>query len=451
MPREPTRKSVTFSQSEFTILIAGLFILTTAAADQPQNAPSTDAHLLDPNTVVVLPIVNDTTSPEFTQLSEELSELILQQLNSSGTLNVIGGASVMPYAGSTMTEQEIGKIFGAENIVVVDVVEDEESLQISMTVFSGSSGTEKFGGAGSFTKSARSLDFTSGFSRMAERVIESLTRPKFTPPTQKQIALDNQAQFLDVTLREKDRISALAGLHYAFDDLRSGAVAAAAVELAANSDNERTRGQVWRYLQGTKDPYLVQPLLDALAYDSSQYVRREAATTLEDYIEEPGVRDALATAMENDDSKNVRDQALLSMSTEQEQQEIITRTILDESLSDRERLYPLWSEKFQNSNRTALTDEAIDAMVVMAMNSDNPDIRTAVWRHLRGVNRSEIVSPLLKHLADDPSEDVRISAAVRLGEYLDQAGVRDALETAATDDAVPNVRRAARVAINRNN
>jgi HEAT repeat protein len=67
-----------------------------------------------------------------------------------------------------------------------------------------------------------------------------------------------------------------------------------------------------------------------------------------------------------------------------------------------------------------------------------------VWHHLRGIDNPDLVSPLLHQLANDPDERARESAASLLGEYLDYAGVRSALEEAALNETSRSARRAAR-------
>jgi HEAT repeat protein len=59
-------------------------------------------------------------------------------------------------------------------------------------------------------------------------------------------------------------------------------------------------------LRGADDPYLVEPLLIALANDSYEHVRDAAAEGLAEFLDEAGVREALEEALVNDPSPLVR-------------------------------------------------------------------------------------------------------------------------------------------------
>jgi hypothetical protein len=54
---------------------------------------------------------------------------------------------------------------------------------------------------------------------------------------------------------------------------------------------------------------------------------------------------------------------------------------------------------------------------------------------------------LISRLHDDSDQDVRITAVHGLQQYLDEAGVRQALETAAANDPSEMIRRQARNAL----
>jgi len=85
------------------------------------------------------------------------------------------------------------------------------------------------------------------------------------------------------------------------------------IQLGEASDTARTRAEVWRQCSGLRDPSLVTPLLNALRHDRSARVREEAAETLGDYLDDPGVREALEFAAGNDESYDVRAKANASL------------------------------------------------------------------------------------------------------------------------------------------
>jgi HEAT repeat protein len=66
---------------------------------------------------------------------------------------------------------------------------------------------------------------------------------------------------------------------------------------------------VWRQLSGVTDRRLLQPLLDALAFDTSVNAREEAAETLSDFLPDPAAESALRHAADNDPDEGVREDA----------------------------------------------------------------------------------------------------------------------------------------------
>jgi len=120
-----------------------------------------------------------------------------------------------------------------------------------------------------------------------------------------------QTTVLDITKTDRERLLALSQLRMGrLVDSKSEPLSAktvvAMVEMARNSDSPKIRTQVWSALSGTGDPYLVQPLLDALANDSEELVRDAAARGLVEFRDEAGVREALEEASVNDASPLVK-------------------------------------------------------------------------------------------------------------------------------------------------
>lgn len=60
---------------------------------------------------------------------------------------------------------------------------------------------------------------------------------------------------------------------------------------------------------------LVPPLMQALGQDAEAAVREEAAETLENYLDQPGVRQILETAARSDPDADVRRQAQAVLSS----------------------------------------------------------------------------------------------------------------------------------------
>lgn len=88
------------------------------------------------------------------------------------------------------------------------------------------------------------------------------------------------------------------------------AIVAEAVRIGTTSPDPRIRGDIWLQAKANHThPLLLQPLLEALSYDPSSGVRGMAARTLALYLDQPGVREALQVASEQDPDLNVRQQA----------------------------------------------------------------------------------------------------------------------------------------------
>lgn len=85
------------------------------------------------------------------------------------------------------------------------------------------------------------------------------------------------------------------------------------LHLAQASEDGALRAEVWRQLNGLKDPGLQVALLDALASDSNARVREGAADSLGAFLPDPGVEDALRFAQENDADPGVQKQAAASL------------------------------------------------------------------------------------------------------------------------------------------
>ena len=201
-------------------------------------------------------------------------------------------------------------------------------------------------------------------------------------------------------------------------------------------------------MAGVGDPYLIQPLLYSLANDDSERVRRQAAKTLRDFLDEPGVQDALEYAGENDASEWVRSEIRFSMLSEAEQQEECLMTALDTTKTERERLLALTRLRYDaRFTKRTLSGDVIIAMAQLARSPDSPRTRLRVWSHLKKTGDTYLVQPMAEALAADPDEEVRATVARGLGEFLGYPGVREDLEEALLNDTSPLARKAAEEAL----
>jgi HEAT repeat protein len=66
---------------------------------------------------------------------------------------------------------------------------------------------------------------------------------------------------------------------------------------------------------------------------------------------------------------------------------------------------------------------------------------------MSGAGQPSLAQPLMNALRSDVDSAVRAAAAGTLGEYLEEPGVRQALEQAASSDIEPSVRQRAQAAL----
>lgn len=229
-------------------------------------------------------------------------------------------------------------------------------------------------------------------------------------------------------------------------EARTDAVVAAAVELATIAPAQRS--SIWRAMHGVDNPYLIEPLLDSLAYDSNDYVRRAAAATLDAFLAEPRVLAALERAQASDASEAVRESAQRALLIERERNELALQALLDETLPARQRLRAIWIHSGRSVRSVPLTDEAARTVFEIGSGSTDPEVRRTAWSTLGGgrVYNPTFRSVLLDDFANHSSDSVRSAAALALAQYAHDPEVRAALEQAESDASF-EIRRAARMAL----
>jgi hypothetical protein len=155
-------------------------------------------------------------------------------------------------------------------------------------------------------------------------------------PAQRQAAIaDARAIVLNAALPATERVEALGKLPQT-PETRDDAVVAAAVELATLAPGLRV--SIWRAMYGVENPYLIEPLLNALVYDTADHRRRAAASALGTFIAESRVKAALEQAQASDPSQAVREAAQQALLSEEELDQLALQELLDERLSAQERL-----------------------------------------------------------------------------------------------------------------
>jgi len=128
-----------------------------------------------------------------------------------------------------------------------------------------------------------------------------------------QLLASNHKKLLDPRNTAAQKLAAWRQLRHipgSYDD----AVVSVMTQIGLSSVDEATRADVWRQADGSSThPAIGTALLQALRADSAASVRSEAAETLENYLDTPGVRQSLEFAAQNDASKEVRRQALKTL------------------------------------------------------------------------------------------------------------------------------------------
>jgi DNA-binding CsgD family transcriptional regulator len=136
------------------------------------------------------------------------------------------------------------------------------------------------------------------------------------PPTGAPVAPERDAlvllkqRVLNPQNDPKDRLEALRELRDR--NGRDAQMAAAMAALARSTTDPAIRADIFRQLNGMRDPSLKPVLIEALQNDASEEVRSEAAETLAGHSDDPAVGALLVAVSRNDADSEVRGQAVES-------------------------------------------------------------------------------------------------------------------------------------------
>lgn len=415
----------------------------TNAAKPANSTNGPTEHALDPNTIVIALVLHPELEARRAALLAQFQEEILRRLRVVPGLNVVQPEVVESFLLSGIPEEQIALNLGAGHLVVLSTTSGPSaSLTVTPVDMLRGAATGKMGGSGPFdAKWPTRLE--SDAAAVADFIKEGLT--SFTPAQRQAAVTDARAIVLNAALPVRERVTALGELPRTPDAL-TDAVVAAAVELAAIAPG--WRASIWRSMYGVDNPYLVEPLIDSLTYDSAEHIRRQAAASLHTFVGEPRAKAALAQALASDPSEIVREAARRALSTDEEVDQQALRKLLDVTLSDRERLMAMSLLEGRNARSVQLTKEAARAVFDIGVNATDPGIRGWAWSRL---GRSDVDDPsfksiLLDDLANHPTDEVRSMAAYALAQYIDDSAVLAALGQAESDASFL-VRYAARKAL----
>ena len=433
-------------------------LASAGGAALPSDAATSPARLaLDPHSIVVLAVPDPAADAVATAEFAKCHEQVLQQLRAVRGLNVIAGERVAAFERFNLLPEEIARELGAGTTLVLKIMGHQPSC--SATWFDTQTGAEQEPGVRAFRAFDGDGQPDDGWKSFAAKVA-GLTRDAALKDTSTLIA-EAQATVLNTALSDADRASALFDLRQpptwgleGYDD----AVVVAAAQIATTSRDAQAREAAWRGVRGVDHSHLTQPLLHSLANDPDEDVRREAAFALAYLVDEPGVRDALARAAAEDPSQHpaarcclpaVREAAQRSLLSEQELVELTLETLMNDALTDQERLRPMMESADGRGVPASLGDEAARAVFDIGRRSEDSGVRARAWWSLgRAGPNPEFARALLADLTTHVEENVRGAAAAGLAQYTDDPAVWTGLERAMAEDVSQNVRRRAREALN---
>jgi len=418
-----------------------------ASAETPSEASdstsSRSEHALDPNTIVILPVPHPELDPRRAALFARFHEEILRRLQAVPGLNVVRPEVVDPFLRSGIPEEQVARDLGAGHLVVLSTMSEPSAwLTITPVDMATGAATGSMGVRPPFD-SKWPAELASDAASVADFIKRGLTQ--YTPAQRQAAIADARAVVLNAALPATERVEALGKLLQT-PEARTDAVVAAAVELAALAPE--LRASIWRAMFGVENPYLIEPLLNTLVYDTADHRRRAAASALRTFIAEPRVKAALEQAQASDPSQAVREAAQQALLSEENLDQLALQKLLDETLSAQERLAATWRTTGRHAREVPLTDEAAWAVFDIGARATDPDIRGMAWGKLgrSRVDDQSFTGVLLDDLANHPSDSVRRMAANALKQYTDDSAVRAGLEQAESDPSF-DVRRAARWAL----
>jgi TolB-like protein len=461
-----------------TACIAAVVVaaVTSAIAEELKPSdPETEYRAqtaLDLNAIAVLPIEVLTSDPFVPQLSVDAYNELIKRLEAVNRFNVVEKGRVEPFAGTDLSPKEIARELGVNNIVQghIELRPPYYVLQlqfISVQDDRSRRGTHALIGVTDPTIKCAINPETAlpdGISDVAASV-EQWLFPIAEPTWEEQAAI-GQSVFLDTSLSDKERMLGLRDLRNARGrasmigvkgrivprgegiadkpQMYNGSIVVAAAQIGLESEDESIRHSIWFTMAGVGDLYLVGPLLQSLKNDDDVWVRAQAATTLADFIDEPGVRSGLDYARVNDAEEMVRKAANLSILSDAEKQDYWKAIVLSPSDSDQARMRAIFSLQKNFRDAEPLDEEIMQRGIALGTRSSDPRVRSGVWFSLSRNGDPIVVEPMLQLLSEDPDERVRERVLMVLSmRFIEEPGVREAIEGAQTNDSSPLVRKAA--------
>ena len=446
----------------FAIVFAAVTPVTAEQLESSNPEAGQDAQLaLDLNAIAILPIEVLTVDPVGPEISVAAYNELLNQLAADGRFSVVEQRRVEPFVNSDMSPAEIARELGVGNIVQGSVQLMPPYYVLRLQFFNAQTERSRFGTTAligvtdPMIKCAINPEtaLPDGISDVVDSVEQWLF--PVAEPTGEQKLIIARSVFLDASLPDKERMLGLRDIEQAHMFLNrggrdeegtaySGSVVVAVAQLGLESEDEGVRHGMWFRMAGVGDVYLVEPLLHSLKNDDDVWVRAQAATTLADFLDEPGVRIGLDYARVNDTEKMVRKAAHFSMLSISEQQDYLKSIVMSPSESDQARMRAINDLQRDYRDAEPLDDEVMQRAIALGTRSRDPRVRSDIWGSISRTGDPKVVEPMLQLLSNDPDERVRERVLLVLSHrFIDEPGVREAIEGAQTDDSSPLVRKKA--------
>ncbi len=129
-----------------------------------------------------------------------------------------------------------------------------------------------------------------------------------------QVAAAAVTLMIDPTVDDMAKMQAWGNMRMNARETWTDEIVTEAVRIGTTAEDGQVRADIWRQAHANHThPMLLQPLLQAVASDPHPSAREEAAETLDLYLDQPGVREALQFAADYDENPGVRRQATVSL------------------------------------------------------------------------------------------------------------------------------------------
>jgi HEAT repeat protein len=286
----------------------------------------------------------------------------------------------------------------------------------------------------------RRTDDLARFEQEVQLVARGLRYLLAGPETRDALLANLLENFVDSSRSENDRLTAL--IEYRMNRMRAGrigeplpeAAVSAMIELGSTATNPQVRRQIWRIVQAVPQAEFRGALLQALLYDSSEAVRREAANALAEFPDATASTREILALQSNANilaGQAFRDE-WLARDTDSRYAYVLA-TLLDTDLTGAERI-SAFDRALQLASspefvgRLRSDERVLAALGDIAVSADDTRVRVVALRELAKSGHPGFIGLFIEHLGAGQPLDIRLTAANALWEhYADNAEAEEAL------------------------